>query len=362
MVNIIYLIDDLMIGGNTALINVLKYLDRSKYNLKVYCLFGGGAFQENLQRLNIETEILNYRARNIYCLLKLIKLFRNDKIDILHTIAIGSNIIGRAAGIFANVPVIISSEWGLVDSRRLWHRFLDKILSYFTYRIIVVAEAVKSSLILYEKIAPSKITVVYNCIDMDEYRLNPIIDHKLDNTGPVIGLIANFVWEKAHQVFIKAAKLITREYPNAKFLLIGSGEKILREVKKLVETLNLRENVIFMGHRKDIPELLFTFDVSVLSSVSEGAPMALLEAMASAKPVVATAVGGIPEIVVDKITGLLVAPNDAVALANSILAVLSDKNLSERLGKEGRKRIEEMFDARKVVKNIESIYDAALIN
>lgn len=371
MNNVMYLLADLAIGGNKGIINLIKYLDKSKYRLMVCCLYEAGPYREVLDSLNIKVEVLNFSQKKLSSFIRLIKLLKINKIDILHTYCFIPNAIGRIAGILAGVAVVICSEWALVNKRSHFQLFLDWLFSFFTKKIIAISEAVKKSIVLYEKIYDSKITVIYNCIDLDEFKLRLDQDHissvNQDNTEPVLAMVANFRWEKAHHIFLKSAKIIVAQYPNAKFLLIGDGvglrgQKLKKEIEALVNVLGISQNVIFMGHRKNIPELLKKVKIKVLPSLSEGMSLAIIEAMALSKPIVATWVGGTPEVVVDGITGLLVPPNDEVALAKAILRILGDRELAYRMGAEGRRRVEEIFDARKIVKKIEAVYQQALKN
>ena len=176
--------------------------------------------------------------------------------------------------------------------------------------------------------------------------------------APLVGTVGRLDWYKAQQYFIQAAKLIREAVPGARFLIAGEGEKRAGLEAQAAE-LGLREDVIFAGHRRDIPEIMAAIDVFSLSSVSEGFGRAAVEAMACGKPVVATRVGGLAEIVEDGVTGRLVPPSDAAALAGAIIGLLKDRELASALGAAGRKRAE-IFSIARSAGKVQEVYDAVL--
>jgi glycosyltransferase involved in cell wall biosynthesis len=175
----------------------------------------------------------------------------------------------------------------------------------------------------------------------------------------VIGCIAHFADHKDHRNLIAAAAQLAAARPDVRFLLVGEGE-LRPEIELQVNNLRLRDIIILVGFRSDIPQLLAAMDVVVLASHHEGLGTSLLDAMAMARPVVATAVGGIPEIVIEGETGRLVPPRDPVALADALLALVADAALRARLGAAGRKRLLERFSAEAMVERTESVYRALL--
>jgi glycosyltransferase involved in cell wall biosynthesis len=175
----------------------------------------------------------------------------------------------------------------------------------------------------------------------------------------VCGMIAILGTEKDHSTLIKAMPKIIPQYPNTSLLLIGDGPK-RAELQDLVHKLGIADKVIFTGNRRDIPQLLATLDVVVLSSFYEGTSITLLEAMAAAKPVVASRVGGNPEVVEDGVTGFLVPPADPDALAFRLSQLLGDEDLRQKMGQAGRQRVEEQFSLSQMVANYERLYNQVL--
>jgi glycosyltransferase involved in cell wall biosynthesis len=176
---------------------------------------------------------------------------------------------------------------------------------------------------------------------------------------PLVGTVGNFTAKKAHRRLIEAAAQIRAKVPEVKVVLVGHGplEGSLREQ---VRASGLEETVVFAGYREDAPRVAAAFDVFVLSSEYEGLPLALLEAMARARPVVATRAGGIPEVVEDGTTALLVPPEDPPAIADAVVKLLADPALRLRLGEGARERAA-LFDIRNAVRRMEQIYERLLV-
>jgi glycosyltransferase involved in cell wall biosynthesis len=175
----------------------------------------------------------------------------------------------------------------------------------------------------------------------------------------VIGTIARLVWYKGLEDLLKAAALIVRRYPSARFLVVGDGP-LRQALEEKARALRLNGTVRFLGAVPNASSLLPHFDIFVLSSLWEGMSNSLLEAMAAGKPVVATDVGGSPEVVIDGKTGFLVPPKDPEALASAILHLLADRELARNLGEAGRIRVESEFTLEIMVARLEELYDSLL--
>jgi glycosyltransferase involved in cell wall biosynthesis len=171
-----------------------------------------------------------------------------------------------------------------------------------------------------------------------------------------IGVVARLIAYKGHRFFLQACQEIKRRHPRATFLLIGDGPEA-GSLAALSRQLGLQEAVRFLGTRSDIPQLLSLLDVVALPSLEEGFPNVVLEAMAAGKPVVATRVGGTPEAVIHRETGLLVPPKDPRALADAILEVLDDPQRANAMGQAGCERVRKAFDLSRMVQEIEALYE-----
>ncbi len=172
--------------------------------------------------------------------------------------------------------------------------------------------------------------------------------------------MASFQEYKGHASLIDATVQILEKFPNTKVLLVGDGPR-RSQMENKVSALALSDTIIFTGIRQDVREILPLFDLFVLPSLSEGLPVSILEAMAASKPVVATYVGGVPEAVVDGVTGLLVPPRDPTALAQAIVHLLGDPDLRQQMGQAGRERVLEHFSVERMVERTQNLYEQLLV-
>jgi glycosyltransferase involved in cell wall biosynthesis len=201
--------------------------------------------------------------------------------------------------------------------------------------------------------------MVYNGINPAHFFISK--EDKAVNAKKTIGIIGRLAAVKDHKNLINAFKLAREKLKNIELMIVGDGP-LKQELESYVQEMGLAESVVFTGARRDIAQLLSGFDIFILSSLDEGMPITLLEAMAAGVPVIATKVGGIPEIVVDGKTGFLVPPQAPDKLAEKIYLLLENGKLADLMGKEGRKSVDENFSIGKMVSKYEAIYLAALKN
>jgi len=207
---------------------------------------------------------------------------------------------------------------------------------------------------------PSERTVtVHEGVDVDHVRAAPPVNiHEafwLPHQAPVVGNVAALVPHKGQRYLVDAAHLVVREIPDARFVILGEGE--LREhLEKQIRDHHLEKHVLLPGFRTDVLGCMKSFDLFVMSSVTEGLGTSLLDAMACARPIVATRAGGIPEIVEDGVNGLLVPPRDAASLAAAIVRALKDESLRTRMGDAGYARVRERFTVDRMVSETAAVY------
>ena len=183
-----------------------------------------------------------------------------------------------------------------------------------------------------------------------------IVEASLSNF-PVVGIIGTLSPYKGHQDFLKAAVLALQRYPQTIFLIIGRDEGLFSFLKSLTRELHIQNSVIFTGERNDIPALLSMLDILVSSSLVEGLSNVILEGMAAGKPIVATEVGGTPELIIHEQTGLLVPPSDPDRLAEAMIRLLGDKVLRDQLGNAARKRAARLFSMEQMILHLENLYE-----
>ncbi len=359
--NILYLANsgEIFGGGQVSLLGLLERLNKKRFKPLVVCPSKGSLVDE-LKRTGIETEIIKMetlRELNIFSWMKtinrLVRLIRKEKIDLVHSNGSRATIYGGIAARLTRTPLI----WHVRIADR--DRLLDKLLAKLATKIVVISKAV-SKRFDWLKNKGKKVVVIYNGIDLEKF--NPAIDgerireeFRLSPETPLVGIVGRLDWYKGHQYFLQAAKKVTKTIPEARFLIVGDGERRKR-LENLRKELGLNKSVIFTGNRRDIPQILASLDLFVLSSVSEGFGRSAAEAMACAKPVVATRVGGLSEVVEDRVTGLLIPSAEPVALSQAIIILLRDKEKSQRMGLKGRRRVEGLFDIKGHVEKIENLY------
>lgn len=224
---------------------------------------------------------------------------------------------------------------------------------------IAVSNSLKNELCRNLGVSEAKVSVVPNGIRLAPFRepADASLREQLTKGRdlPLVFTPARLHAQKGHAFLLQAAALV----PDAIFLLAGDGPE-RSALERLCRQIGLEDRVIFLGQRDDVPRLLASCDLFVLPSLFEGMPLSVIEAMAAGKPVVATAVGGTNEIVVDGSTGVLTPPMDAPALASAIRAMLADRAMSARMGEAGRERAIEMFSAEAMVRRVAEVYDEVL--
>lgn len=290
-------------------------------------------------------------------------VMQQEKIDLVHTHGVRAGILGQAAALLAGKPSVVATVHNSQDPRAPFFMAFS-LIQAFQYRftvdhIITVSAALRDEARRYQRMPATKITVIYNGIDPEAY-LQPSslsrLTLKLFRNLPVVGTVARLESRKGIRFLIEAILLVDKEYGPAYFLIVGDGpERVFLE--DLVKQMGLEERVIFTGFRSDIPQLLPHMDVVVIPSIQEGLSIFCLEALAAKRPIVASNTGGIPEIIRDGETGLLVTPSDPAALAQGIVKILQDRELAGKLASRGHRLVVGEFTQREMLRKTEQIYE-----
>jgi len=373
-VNILYLITDLDIGGaEKALVRTVIGLDKRMYNPTVCCLRGRGPVAEEIESAGVPVAPLNMSGKfDLAAVFRLFRLLWKEEISIVHSYLYHANILGRIVGRVARVPIIISSERSVILSEEVVNkntlemgsrlrRLMNGLSMRLSDRVVTVSELVRETLIAASKIDPKRLVTIHSGVNLEGYQIDGDITAKkkglgLETSAAVIGAIGRLDRVKGVEYLLRAAAKVIFKTPDAAFLIVGDGSQ--REaLEQLARSLGISHRMVFTGQRDDVPELLSTMDVLVLPSLYEGLPNAVLEAMAAGKPVIATRVGGTPEVVEDKVTGLLVPPRDPEALAEAIIALIQDRERAEAMGQVGRARVEEYFSVERMIAETETLYE-----
>lgn len=292
----------------------------------------------------------------------LARLIRRRDFDIVHVHSQEAGLLSRAVAWMAGAPAIVYTPQ-VVDIRRVrWHWLyvlIERVLAHLTDRIISVNESDRKRMIRWG-ILPPKIVTIPNGIDLSGFGDSVDVGALRRSLGlregrALVMQVGRLSAQKDPLTFIEGAAQVVQGCPDAQFVLVGEGP--MREAtKERTRSLGLSRSVHLTGWRPDASALMRAADVVTLTSRWEGMPHTLLEAMANSRPVVATAVNGCPEIVVDKVTGFLVPPGDATAWARCVADLLKDPLKRERMGRRGRRRVEERFSLGRMVGRIEGLY------
>lgn len=368
---IVFLIDYIqsVFGGTERYIfELCRNIDHKEFEVVVACLSKGDRFLAQIQDCGIKTVSLKvdriYNREGLRRGLWFRDLLRRERADVLMTHHFGSDIWGTIFGRMAGVPVIISNrrDSGFWRTRR--HILLYRVLQRWVDRVVTVSQAVKDVVIKEEKAENGKVQIIYNGVDIQRFNpaSNPVKRREELGVRPeskLIGCVGNMRPVKGQRYLLEAAKEISNEFPNTHFVFVGGGE-LRTELIKMSDNLGLSDAVHFPGIREDIPEWLGCMDVCVLPSLSEGFSNTLLEYMAAGKAVVATRVGGNPEVIVHGKNGLLANKGDCKDLTEKILFLLRDEQEALRLGLEARKHVEFQFSVEKMVERYQGLLKDSL--
>jgi len=277
----------------------------------------------------------------------------------------GADVMGRIAGILAGVPVIISTVQN-VDVWKKWHHIIiDKILACRTDMFIAVSEAVRDYCNKRIGISLKRIIVIPNAIEVEKFQNNGHNEYlynelNINENDFILSCIARLTEQKGQRYLLQSISRLRYKFPNLRVLFAGEGED--KEIlEKMAQELGIIDNVRFLGQRQDISEILYLSDGVVLPSLYEGLPMCLVEAMAVGKPVIATAVGGTPEVVYDKETGFLIPPTDINALTDAIEKLMNLPDKGEGMGRKAARMVRDRFSIDIVARKTEYLFHA-LVN
>ena len=350
-------------GVEKVVYSIVKGLDNEKFSFSICCLDFIGELGERLIKEGFEVISLDRTPGTDFSLIrKLIRILKDQQIDIVHTHQYTPYFYGATAAIFSGRSKVIFTEHGRHQPDRLRPRrvIYNQFLNLFTGRITGVSNFSKDSLVRFERLPARKIDVIYNGIKLEEFKISIDREAKrmelgMDRDEIAIGMIGRFDPVKNHSLLLEAFKEVIKNIPKAKLLLIGDGP--LREsLQFTVYSLQLERNVIFLGIRRDIPQVLQALDIYCLSSIAEATSLTLLEAMAVGLHVVATDAGGNPEIVLRDQTGILVSPSNYIEFAKAIITLAQDSEKRRRMGEAGKKRVKSLFTMDKMLEQYENLY------
>ncbi|MDD5119805.1 MAG: glycosyltransferase family 4 protein [Candidatus Omnitrophica bacterium] len=373
-INILYLITKLELGGaQKQLLSLIANLDRDRFNIFLFTAKDGLLIEEALRikgpvlkRSKFLCGPVNF-LKDILVFFEIYGFIKKNRILIVHTHSSKAGIVGRFAAKAANAAVIIHTVhgWSFHDYQprmvKNFYIFLEKICAKFSNKIIVVSKHDKEKGLKNLVGSEGQYIIIRYGINIKEFkpdigRISARRALGLNETDLVAGTVACFKPQKSPLDFINIAAGIKKDLPNIKFIMVGDG-LLHKDALLLLKKLNLEREFILTGWRHDVASILSALDVFVLTSLWEGLPIAVLEAMAARIPVVATDTGGIREVIENGRTGYLVAPADKPALQNRIKELLSNKARRDEFIKLAEKRVNaEEFLISKMAKDTQELY------
>lgn len=360
-------------GINTFL--TMKGLDKRVYRVELACA-PGGPLIDLVRQEGMEVRLFPHLVQplqpvdDLLALWNLIRFLSANPCHVLHTHNSKAGFLGRLAGRICGIPVIVHTVHGFAfhGQEPLWRRILFRDLERLAARWCDKMIFISGPLLAWalgERIireGKGQAERIYSGIELD--RFQPVGEEgrrearRRWGIGPddaVVGIVSK-LWEgKGHSILIEAFSSLKGEIGSPKLVIVGEGY-LRPSLQRLVRERGLQDDVIFTGFQAEVSGIISAFDVAVLPSLFEGMGRVVLEAMAMEKPVVATRVGGIPDLVEDDRNGCLVEPGNVRELAAALKRLLRDRELAGRMGREGRKMISGQFDARVMVDSIDRVY------
>ena len=369
-VRVLYLRDTLTVcGPGKTILNTWRTIDRSRFHLTVVATRPAKQRRNELldsaRRLGADTlELSIGRGLDLIAVWRLVRLLRQHKIVILQTHDAQTRRIGTIAAALTGVYHITSVHGWIFNNRKeKLAKWLDARLIGRADSVIAVSARLRDEL-QAASVPGDKIAVLRNAIVLGDYGTAAAAadvrdDLKVPKGNHIVAIVGRLSAEKGHDVFLRAARRVIAELPHVTFLIVGSGP-LEATLKRQVASLKLERHVVFTGHHSDLSGIYRATDALVLSSFTEGIPNVLLESFAYGRPAVASAVGGVPEVLVDGENGWLVKPGDHEAIASRVLMLLRNTDQRKRMGEAGRATVERHFSFERRTALLVGMYDRIL--
>ncbi len=376
-IRIVNIITRLELGGPPILvIDILQRLNKKRFESSIvtgitidnrYDMIGF-ARDKDIRVFTMPSLVRNvHPLKDVISLIKLALFLKKEKYDIIHCHTSKGGFIGRLAAKLAGARIIIYSPHGDIFEGYFcklvtdFFVLLEKFAARFTDKIINLSKIEIERFLEHGIGTKQQLKHIYNGIDIKYYErttasnLKKREEFSLSKDDFVCATVGRLVPVKGHTYLIKAIQKVVNVIPKAKFLFVGDGE-LKSELSEEIKSLGLQENIFLLGARRDIATILSSVDIFLLPSINEGFGMVLIEAMAAKKPVIATNVGGIPEIVIDGKTGILVPPKNTEGFSSAIIKLYNNPELSRRMGLAGYRRAKNIFNIETTVRELENLY------
>ncbi|MBU0503480.1 MAG: glycosyltransferase family 4 protein [Candidatus Omnitrophota bacterium] len=370
-INLLYVITKLELGGaQKQLLSLIKGLDKSRYNIFLFTAADGLLIDaaSSLKYITLIKSRFLERPINpikdLFCVFEIYVCIKKNKIQVIHTHSSKAGILGRISAALAGVDRIIHTVhgWSFNDYQpvliRRLYTLIERRCALFTDKLVVVSYYDKEKGLNNYIGEETKYCLIRYAIDRAEFNIKDASIRRKLGIGDedlTVGMVACFKPQKCPQDFIKLAYLIIRQMPEVKFILVGDGI-LRRKIERLILKYNLKENIVLTGWRTDLANVLSVFDVFVLTSLWEGLPVSVLEAIAAFKPVAATDTGGVAEVIIEGDTGFLASPRDMETLSRKLAGLLKNRELRNSIAGKAFSALNSDFNQEIVVEKTEELY------
>jgi glycosyltransferase involved in cell wall biosynthesis len=369
---VFYLVDSFEIGGTeTQAVELALRMSQAGHTVTMGALQAKGPLLDRLRGSEVAVEQFYPRGgldspHGLLEVLRLGRYLRRHRFDVVHSHDLWSNLMGVVAAKLARVPAIVCSQRDLSHdawyqgARRAWLRRIQK----WSDAVLVNSGAIGDDLVSQDGFNPSKIRVIHNGVDVARFRGDRGLQRALFpglEACKFIVLVGNMHTDvKGQDLLIAAAPAVLREFPETRFVLVGDGAQRHAFEKMATET-GVKNEFLFLGRRANVAEILAGCDLAVLPSRAEGFPNAVLEYLAAGLPTIATQVGGMPELIEDNVTGMLVPPEDSSALSSAILSLLRAPETARRIAVHGHESALQKFSFERMTGEVEALYTELLL-
>lgn len=353
-------------GMEKVVFELCRRLDPSRYEVAVYCTHVKGPLGGDLEAAGVPVfhRPVVRRADHWLRPARIFRFLREHRPDVVHTQNVAAFLDSALAARAAGVPVVVHTDHSKRYPEKRRYMLAERWMSGLADAFCAVSDDTKRDLVRFEGIPESRIEVVYNGYDLPSVpgaadRREVRSSLGIDESAPVIGTVSRLEWQKGHDLLVAAMPLVLASIPSARAVIVGGGSKE-GEIRAQIRALGLDGKIFLTGVRHDAPRFMSAFDLFAMTSNFEGMPIAALEAMALSLPIVSTAVGGVPEVVEDGVTGRLIEGRDPATLAARLVELLSDRGALGRLGEAARLRYERNFRVDSMTTAYDDIYRRCL--
>ena len=362
---------DLWAGAEVQLLSLMRYLARLPEFECSVILFNEGRLAEELRKLPVSLTVISEQTFSpMGIAYRLAKALRKIRPDVVHTHKYKDSFIGTLVARSLGIPYVVRIVHGLPEpfmglrnAKMVAYTAADRLMTdWLVDRVVAVSSDIEKVLIgLY---GSNRVSCIHNGIDLEAVRVTTSREAfrrkwQIPEDAVVIGTVGRLVPVKGHAILLEATRILQASIGNVALVLVGDGP-LRKDLEANAKRLGLEKSVIFAGQQDQSYDFMNMMDVFVLPSLHEGIPMVVLEALALQRPVVATRVGGIPEVIEHGQTGFLAEPSDASSLARLLQRLVEDLPMAVSIGKAGRTRVEEKFTARTMAGKTAELYEQVL--